>query len=105
MITVKKVLERADKSVYQAYDRCVLGEVITSGNTIVSCQTAPLDNESVNRDFLLRSVVFLLSEDYDRVNIGYYDEYFKTLGFECTDGGMTQQSSKIVFPSTCCGHK
>lgn len=104
MITVKKVFEKEGKSVFQAYDDMVLGEVVTEGNTVVSEQTAPVKGRELYRDFMLRSVVFLLSEQYEEVCIAYKDDYYKTLGFGETADGMKQKSGLIVFPSQCGGH-
>ena len=104
MITVKKVFESNGKSVYQLFSDRVLGETIVEGNKIVSEQTIPVMGQAFNRDFMLRSVVFLLTEKYDEVEVGYEDDYYLTLGFEKVDGGMKQLSSKIVFPSKCGGH-
>lgn len=105
MITVKKVFEKGNKSVFQAYEDRILGEVVSVGNTIVSEQTAPLKNRDVYRDFMLRSVVFLLSEQFDEVVVAYKDDYYKTLGFVETDEGMRQKSELIVYPSQCGDHK
>ncbi len=103
MITVKKVFEKDGKSVFQAYDKNVIGEVIAERNKIVSEQMAS-QNSAIYRDFMLRSVVFLLSEEFDEVIIGYKDDYYKTLGFVEYENGMKQKSESIVFPSACCGH-
>ena len=105
MITVRKVSEKDGKSVYQAYDDKILGEVVARGNTILSEQTAPLDRRGLYRDFMLRSVVFLLSQQYDEVAVAFKDEYFYTLGFEESADGMRQKSELIVFPSACGGHE
>lgn len=104
MITVKKVFEKGDSAVYQAYENCVLGEVVTRGNVIVSENVAPVGNAAIIRDFMLRSVVFLLSEQFEEVEVGYYDAYYETLGFVRTGDGLKQKSDKIVFPSQCGGH-
>ena len=104
MYTVKKVFESNGKSVYQLYSERVLGEVIAEGNKIISEQTVEVAARAFNRDFMLRSVVFLLSEKYPEVEIAYKDDYYKTLGFEESGEGMKQLSEKIVFPSKCGGH-
>ena len=105
MITVKKVFEKDDAAVYQAYENCVLGEVVTRGNARLSESVAPTDNAPLIRDFLLRSVVFLLSEQFDEVAVDYYDAYYEKLGFIKEGDGLRQKSSMIVFPSECGGHK
>jgi|GEM_PF-2975110 hypothetical protein len=104
MITVKKVFEKEDKAVYQAYENCVLGEVVTRGNVILSESVAPVKNAAQIRDFMLRSVVFLLSELYDEVAVDYFDPYYEKLGFVLGCDGLKQKSDKIVFPSECGGH-
>lgn len=103
MITVKKVFEKDGKSVFQAYDKNILGEVIVENNKIVSEQMAS-QNLMIYRDFMLRSVVYLLSAEFDEVRIGYKDDYYKTLGFIEDEDGMKQRSDLIVFPSACGGH-
>lgn len=104
MITVKKVFEKDGTAVYQAYEQQILGEVVVKGNTIVREQLAPVKKAQSCRDFMLRSVVFLLTQQFDEVAVSYVDPYFKTLGFAETDGGMRQKSQIIVFPSQCGAH-
>lgn len=104
MITVKKVFEKEDKAVYQAYENCVLGEVVTKDNVILSESVAPVKNAAQIRDFMLRSVVFLLSEQFDEVAVAYFDPYYEKLGFVRYGDGLKQKSDKIVFPSECGGH-
>ena len=104
MITVKKVFESNGKSVYQLFSDRVLGETIVEGNKIISEQTIPVREQAFNRDFMLRSVVFLLTEKFEEVEVAYQDDFYLTLGFEKTENGMKQLSGKIVFPSRCGGH-
>ena len=53
---------------------------------------------------MLRSVVFLLSEQFDEVAVAYSDPYYEKLGFVPDGDGLKQKSDKIVFPSECGGH-
>ena len=70
----------------------------------MSESVAPVKNAAQIRDFMLRSVVFLLSEQFDEVAVAYSDPYYEKLGFVPDGDGLKQKSDKIVFPSECGGH-
>ncbi len=79
-----------------------LATVSAKGNTVLGIEYADEATDKRYGSFTLRSIAFILRNNFSEVRFKFTDERLTALGFTKDGEGMFAPSYRIVFDNCCC---